>query len=786
MATITFQNAEEFEGADLSSSFVLFMDGVLYDPDTPLSWSFDSTSKTLTVSGVLSIDVDKYFQVVCLTWQWCPEGLFYFGDRFWSSYPRAHVVPNVDNVVKVPETLTYDIRPLTRGALSYPIVAYKTRAFGDTYTFDAQNTPTADDEYSFHNGAAYVGGQPTFPTPYFVAFGTIGTGDVEPVYFSRRRYLEFNNGSGILDTNLQVFVDKELVQLGSDSPEYNYYKLYTVSETGALVETTGLSHYIGFEGSEIPGVDPLNRIELVNVDTTYCGSASLKERWAHTNNVDGSYYPFFGLGQVSDYNRGLFPSVGCVFGSRLYLSGVPGRENVILASSIYDAFNPGEPYSFFQITEDIVTQSASPFDLYVNSSVEKARAMFMQPWRNGLFYATDKDIYRIYNRSEIGINGSNVLYASSSNRGVISRRGFASTGNLFFVLLSDGLYALTMENEFAGTYTTQKVSQPIDSLLAVLKGPYAYLAHLTYDSFHNKLFIFIPEPNQGDFEATCRVLILHLSSQAFSEYAFLNYMRSLDSAFIDNCVITLSKAGNMICYDYPAYEDLEDTDVTLTRNIQANINTRFYLLPRNIQSFAGMISHLALPSFSLKKPDNTIFTHVNHPSQLANNSFCILPDNSILVRSNTTTDITFTFSGSGFYPSWVKSAWIPSEIESNTVKDVSLVFSTRGISSRYQGDFIVDSNAIVALETCDYPHWVGTFGNPYYQSNPEQSMVEDGETLSILPYMLSTLINYRVPIHTSSPFSRVVVFSSTSKSNFLLCGLTTSYIPAGKVVQRGL
>jgi hypothetical protein len=317
------------------------------------------------------------------------------------------------------------------------------------------------------------------------------------VSFVRLRQLRFNNDTGVLNSNLDVYVGSVLATrntAGTASGAAQAYYTHTTETLTPYLISDVKQKFVSFTAKTPLGVPKDVFITLINKEKKWCGSAALTTKYAFDN---GSYVPAYGLGDYADYDAGEFPTFGALYQSRLCLGGIGA---LVIISGVYDKLVKDEPYRYFQITDDLSNVTLDPFSVRIPfPQSDTVRAM--RQWQQYLFIFTRLSTFKTT------LDGNNLFSASvpslalTANVGCISREGVDTTENTMYFISDSGVYdmGMVLQNE----YRASEVSVPIRDVLQ----KFTSKAKLTYDAFNNKLYIYDE-----------RLLVFFTDARVWSEY----------------------------------------------------------------------------------------------------------------------------------------------------------------------------------------------------------------------------------------------------------------------------
>lgn len=319
----------------------------------------------------------------------------------------------------------------------------------------------------------------------------------DAVSFIRLRQLRFNNDTGVLNSNLNVFVGDQLATrnttLSASGVSPSYYTHTTETLTPYTLSAIK-QKFVSFTAETPIGVPKDTFITLVNTETKWCGSAALNTKYAFNN---GSYVPAYGLGDYADYDSGEFPTFGSLYQSRLCLGGIGA---LVIVSGVYDKLVKDEPYRYFQITDDLSNPTLDPFSIRIPfPQADTVRAM--RQWQQFLFIFTRSSVFKTTLDSNNLFSANVPNLTLTANIGCISREGVDITENTMYFISDGGVYdmSVVLQNE----YRASEVSVPIRNILQ----DFTSNAKICYDSFNNKLYVY-----DG------RLLVFFTDVRVWSEY----------------------------------------------------------------------------------------------------------------------------------------------------------------------------------------------------------------------------------------------------------------------------
>ena len=301
----------------------------------------------------------------------------------------------------------------------------------------------------------------------------------DSVSFVRLRQLRFNNKKGVLNSNLNVFVGDTEIARSSITTVSSTQKYYT-HDTESLTPYTGsstLQKFVSFTASTPIGVDKDEYVTLVNTERKWCGSAALNTKYNFDN---GSYVPAYGFGDYANYHEGIFPTFGALYQSRLCLAGA---SSTVLVSGVYDKIIDGEPYRYFQTTDDLKNPTIDPFKIRVPFS-QSDTVTAMKQWQQFLFVFTRTSVYKTTLDTNSQFNVNTPTLTLTANVGCVSKDSVETTESTMFFLSENGIFDLGIVAQ--GEYRASEISLPIRNIIK----DFGTHPKIVYDSFNNKLYVY--------------------------------------------------------------------------------------------------------------------------------------------------------------------------------------------------------------------------------------------------------------------------------------------------------
>lgn len=437
------------------------------------------------------------------------------------------------NSITIPSHLLFDQRPIrfkpSGGTLPGGITAfqvYYTRVI----------TPSVIQVYNDIGLTSLVSLSPGVGTCFVVEDGgdskfVIDGGDITvarttdyvAVYFSRKRRLKFNGDTGILPSNLNVFVNKVLVSQSTTPLVPSSAKSYFLLDGTINPPIPGnKATFINFEAGDPVGLERVDRVELINIESRWVGSAGTSTRFSNSA-PDATYVPVYGLGLIADYGNGYFPTIGAVYQGRLVLSGFKQEDLTLVMSSVSDIMFENEFFNYFQITDDLTAPETDPFDIIVPANpIDKIVGLLN--YQSSLFVFTTEAVYRTFS----GGNSVNVTSTSRSlglvaNQGAINRNSIVATESTIYYLSYQGLYDLSavLEQEYKAAEVSLKIRNQFELLR---KQKYRELPWLGFDKSTLRLILAIPV--ETDAVKNGRLLVFDTTQRAWTEYQAYDTFKS--------------------------------------------------------------------------------------------------------------------------------------------------------------------------------------------------------------------------------------------------------------------
>lgn len=546
-STLTLTKASRYKNAT-TSNLLVFANRVRV-PVTGVS--YDATTQTLTVTSSSTYQAGVLLDFMLITWQWWAEAMLWNGDRYFKTVTRNNAVA-VDQVVPIPASLRSDIDPLQGASVSYNIFPYRWSDLvtGSSYIASASRQPQTYEEYGWSDGARYVYNvnNKLTPSPFFITFGALEGSTPTAVYLLRRRELRLNAGKPLANASIHCYVNgvkrvQRTANAGSAYMDYWLHQRLGDSTTGYYSQpitnnaTQPEAYYLSFEATTL-GVPGSATVEVINATVSHIGSAATANRYDYN---DGSYYPVYGIGLYADYNQGFYPSTCAITQGRLVLAGYPHQPLLLTVSATYDAYDPGRPFTFFQVTDDLLGIDTDPFDAQLSSRPDD-RIITVLEWQSSLFCLTRKGVYRLHGGNQ-PLTIRNRFINFISNQGCINAKCITRTEDSILYLADTGVYDLVPQIENA-EYQTREKSIKIRNVFGLTSDPtYEDLPWMEYDSLNKMVYVGYP---MKDVTAHCkRLYVYNTLRQSWTEYdtmsGFNSYVgveavdRALGNRFILAC-----------------------------------------------------------------------------------------------------------------------------------------------------------------------------------------------------------------------------------------------------------
>jgi len=317
----------------------------------------------------------------------------------------------------------------------------------------------------------------------------------ESVHFSRRRQLPFNNNTGILPSNLQVFVNGFLADRHTSVvTPHNMTSVayYLYDKNMQLITNDSLAFFISFEANSIFPLKRPDRVEIVNTQVKFVGTSCTNKRYyedALQAEYNGTYYPYYGYGYFADYLNGYFPSIGVVFQGRLCLSGFPQQDLTVVLSSVSDSQFENEFFTFFQITDDLTTPPTDPFDIVVSAKPSDYITALLN-YQQNLFIFTEEAVFRTFANDPISVE--NRVVGLVGNQGAVNADCVVSTESTIIYMSYQGVYDLDVitENQFRAAEVSVQIRGEFKSLK---NKEYRVLPWMVFDKVNQKVVCCLPE-----------------------------------------------------------------------------------------------------------------------------------------------------------------------------------------------------------------------------------------------------------------------------------------------------
>lgn len=577
--TITVPNAQRFE----------FENPVVYVNRAYVGglFAYNSGTKVLTITGTTPFSGDVTIDLIAPIWQWWAESLRWFGDRFYDVVSRFNV-NKADQSVLLPEKMRSDMDNVGGVYGKYPLYAYKTAVWNDTYTFADQ--PDTVDKYAWTDGSIYNYSATNFPNkaPYFATFSDARTPYPQPpegVSFLRQRELRFRNDTGIATNNLIVKVDGVQQLWTTNNVQTvtgtNPYFLYKADGTFEGVNGN-IARYIMFATGKPIGVSPTAVVSLTNASPTFGGSSHLT---TDNDYQSGSYFRVFGLGLWADYLNGYFPSIATVYQGRLVLSGFKNDPTRVVFSATSDSVEPGVKYNFFQVTDDLNDLTTNPFDVVTTSSEADDYVTGLVEWQSSLFVLTRRATFRVSGGDQ-PISPSRRFVNFVSALGLVNSYCVCRTDSAVFYLSDSGVFNL-VPRVADGEYEPIEKSLKIRKAFNGAAGSYSKAAWMNFDSAKKVLYVGLPRGTETTFASG--IYVYNTFRDSWTQYDTPgNFKTYMGTSYVDTtlgdgfllCVeITKSSAAGLVRLYGTRYLDYATMGILTGTTLAAAVGTTYTWIP---------------------------------------------------------------------------------------------------------------------------------------------------------------------------------------------------------------
>lgn len=485
----------------------------------------------MTVPGLtMALNQVREMTLVQISWQWWAESIVWNGKDFMQNTVRYSVTA-IDQNVKIPADLITDLDPQYLNSPYRGILLSLGSNFIDFPPLRTPSpTPAAPAEWSHGSGQRYnfAANNPLIHSPFFATFqGIEAVGTQTAVTFWRTRELRFNANTGVLPSNLSVFVGGVLktwrTTFLTTHPVGDYW-LYSdtfttqrnIANTPAdgLTKATFIVPYANGQPISLQA-----EVTMTNTETRWLGSSARKVLYTDlplTGGIlDGCYVQAFGLGAFADYFRGRFPSFGCLFRDRLVLKTGDESIDQLALSATSDVLSPGNFYSFFQITDALKGTVDDPFSINITAkSREKITALL--GWQQSLFVFTSVSTYSVTGGELFGPDSYTTGLVASY--GAFNARCVVATNLTVLFLNRFGLFDLLNKNNTTD-YGSFERSEPVRPLFLnkVIEPEQDSLPWLCLNDTNNKVYLGLP---LAGATAVCKIILsLNLSWNSWSTIA---------------------------------------------------------------------------------------------------------------------------------------------------------------------------------------------------------------------------------------------------------------------------
>lgn len=431
---------------------------------------------------------------------------------------------------------------------------------------------------------------------------------LERVEFARYRQLNFNGVGLIRGTNLYVSVDGEEALRNNNPavPTATPNAYYATLDNPAFISgtDTDLVYRIGFTASEEVGLPAASIVRMVNKVPSWVGTSCTDEPYDFDS---GSWVPAYGLGFYADYLSGIFPSTGTIFQNRLVLGGFTSKPSTVVFSASGDLNSEGEPYSYFQTTDDLEGLTSDPFDVSVSTGANDIVVTLME-WQNALFVFTRNNVFRTFASESNTLTAANRTTSLVANNGVVNRACVAVTDDTLLFMSTTGVYDLApiLDNEYRASEVSLKIRSKF-GLAATER--FRELPWVGYDSVTSLLYVGLPDTT--DVNQCSVLLVYNLTLGAWTEYTTLFKFNSyMGTAYTDEVLGRQFMISNRLpCvqvftrFNYNKYADFVDrstdtvagTPVFFVQELYADVQeydpivfTLFLSNYRDVRVFVGL------------------------------------------------------------------------------------------------------------------------------------------------------------------------------------------------------
>lgn len=462
-------------------------------------------------------------------WAWWANSLKWQGDRFFDNISRFNVTAN-DNNVSVPSTLISDIK---FGEETLFLEISKTYSRADNYAL--VDPPLTADQYSLSDGSTYVPGTNSFvnSAPYFVTFGLARTPFPQPaesIKFSRYRELRLANTITTLTnaSNIRVTVNDIVVPANfTGTPTGGRGSSYAMYDSSGALVTSGSSQpkWLGFTSAIPVGVGATQVVTITN--TQGLSASFLAVEVIESRFKSGAYRRSYGLPiSLGTTTNGGNPTCGCVYQGRLVLGGVKTNKSTIVFSGVGA---DDDPYTNFQITDDLDGLPTDPFDVTVSGGDTADYIVGLVEWNNSLFTLTRRSVYRV-NGGDAPINASRRLVTYISNIGLVNSRSIVRTDTAVYYLSDGGVFNLTPKVEDS-EFTAVEKSLKVRGLITNRNPLKLDSALMVFDSKRRKLYVALPDNTDLAGESS-DLMVFDTVRESWTRTRLLNGLRA--TSLVDN------------------------------------------------------------------------------------------------------------------------------------------------------------------------------------------------------------------------------------------------------------
>jgi len=523
--TNTLPSAQRLQGVAFSN-LLLYVDGIPYavSSATPAGDDLDVVTADNPGTGTAIIDV------IAVVWNWGAESEFYYGDRFNDTVTRYHAGV-ADLISELPENLTDGIdwadpefNYTGKDTLSCQAFYFAGGNYHNLYSQSTNLQPTLLSQFCGSTPTIKLAGAQTNFGTNFVQWGALDGAKAatpETVIFHRIRRLNFNGGQSALTQKQFIYVTVGS-NVGSNTGvyppvgSYGDYATYYNSPTPAYAANpTDPTESISFTVSMLPtGLAPNDEVRITYTENVYCGTAATT---SPDQDLDGSWFPLYGIGLYADYGALSFPNTLAFYQNRLAMAGCPADPLRVFISSVSDFNTPGEYYQYF--TQDVFTTlDTDPLDVVLNTGYSDDRITAMREYQGSLFIGTTTGLYRLSAPSQGGITAANALVATVAREEVFNQQCLLVADDMLFAYTQNGIQMVEPVSSTSSTlYQFVEISDKVHDIFSDQPADIARdVAWMGYSETENCLYVGVTS-DKSPFACT-RLLRYGLFRQSWSEY----------------------------------------------------------------------------------------------------------------------------------------------------------------------------------------------------------------------------------------------------------------------------